>query len=630
MIHALTNHLLQSTLFAIFASLLTLALRKNRAHVRYWVWLTASLKFLVPFALLMSLGSALETWFPAAHHLAEQIKTPAVTSTVEQFGEPLLLEVRPLPNAATIDWVPVAILGVWLCGFAAIASARLRNWLRIQAAVRTGNVIDLNAATVEVRITPGLLEPGVVGLLKPVLLLPEGILERLSASELEAVLAHELCHVRRRDNLFASIHMFVEAVFWFHPFVWWIGARLVEERERACDEEVLNQGNRPEVYADAILNVCKLYTESPLACVSGVTGASIKRRIEAIMSNRRMAALNPAKKFLLAAAGLAALVGPVATGLIIGVGNAPVIRAQSPTPAAPQAPPTPIQATAPTVQPTVAAIQKFDVASIRPCDPNEVPPGGRGGGRADTRYRVDCQNVMTLIERAYMRFADGKNRSPMSTVFTKIIGGPAWISSDLYTIEAESESTQTRMTMDGPMMQALLEDRFQLRVHRETREGPVYLLTVAKSDSGLQAAKPGGCVASDFMGAPFDRAIFLSQPDRQCSFLFNVRKGPNTIIAARSVGIDNLTAALTRMTDRLVIDKTGITGLVDFRLLFAPDETTPGPAAPRAIDEQPMADDPAGPSIFTALRQQLGLKLESGRGPREFLVIDSIQRPSAN
>ncbi len=164
-------------------------------------------------------------------------------------------------------------------------------------------------------MTPGLFEPGVVGLLRPILLLPDGITERLTPSELKAVIAHELCHVRRRDNLFAAIHMVVEMLFWFHPFVWWIGARLVDERERACDEEVLSQGNAAGVYADAILSVCRLYVESPLACVSGVSGASIRRRIEAIMSNRRLQGLNRAKKFLLATAGnFAALAIPVAIG----------------------------------------------------------------------------------------------------------------------------------------------------------------------------------------------------------------------------------------------------------------------------------------------------------------------------
>src|SRR5262249_61038660 len=129
------------------------------------------------------------------------------------------------------------------------------------------------------RSAPGLLEPGVVGSWRPVLLVPAGTADRLTPSQLDAVIAHELCHVRRRDNLTAAIHMIVEAIFWFHPAVWWIGARLVDERERACDEAVLNQGARPQDYALGIVNICKLYANTPLACVAGVTGLNSSNRL---------------------------------------------------------------------------------------------------------------------------------------------------------------------------------------------------------------------------------------------------------------------------------------------------------------------------------------------------------------
>jgi beta-lactamase regulating signal transducer with metallopeptidase domain len=135
------------------------------------------------------------------------------------------------------------------------------------------------ASGVQVRSYPGLLEPGVVGFWRPVLLMPADIQTRLTSSQLKAVLVHELCHVRRRDNLTSAVHMIVEAVFWFHPLVWWIGRRLVDERERACDEEVLRLGNEPQVYAEGILNVCRIYLESPLRCMSGVTGSDLKKRI---------------------------------------------------------------------------------------------------------------------------------------------------------------------------------------------------------------------------------------------------------------------------------------------------------------------------------------------------------------
>ena len=106
--------------------------------------------------------------------------------------------------------------------------------------------------------SPTVLEPGVFGVFRPVLVLPGDIFDSLTPGQLQAVIEHELCHVRHRDNLTAAIHMFVETVFWFHPLVWWVGKRLVEERERACDEEVLQLGSEPRVYAEGILKICKL------------------------------------------------------------------------------------------------------------------------------------------------------------------------------------------------------------------------------------------------------------------------------------------------------------------------------------------------------------------------------------
>src|SRR5207248_85927 len=98
--------------------------------------------------------------------------------------------------------------------------------------------------------------------------------------------AHELRHVHRRDNLTATIHMLVETLFWFHPAVWWIRTRLVDERERACDEGALRMGSEPHVYAEGILKVCEFYLGAPAACGSGISGGALRRRIEDIMEGR--------------------------------------------------------------------------------------------------------------------------------------------------------------------------------------------------------------------------------------------------------------------------------------------------------------------------------------------------------
>ena len=103
------------------------------------------------------------------------------------------------------------------------------------------------------------IEPGVFGVFRPVLLLPEGIAQRLTPDQLRAVVAHEMSHVRRRDNVANAIHMLAEALFWFHPLVWWIERRLLDEQERACDEEVLREGGDPQVYAESIMRICEFY-----------------------------------------------------------------------------------------------------------------------------------------------------------------------------------------------------------------------------------------------------------------------------------------------------------------------------------------------------------------------------------
>ena len=323
MIGGLTNHLWQSTVFALVVALLTVAFRYNRAQIRFGLWLSASLKFLIPFAVLIGLGGRI-SWAPALRNIAD----PAISSTMIVISRPFSETLAAAPSAqGARDWVLLTIFAVWAFGFLAIALMRLRGWLRIRAAVRSSTPVDI-PCSVEVRSSPGLLEPGVIGLLHPVLLLPADIQQRLTPPQLEAVLAHELYHIRRRDNLTSAVHMLVEALFWFHPLVWWIGARLVAERERACDEEVLRLGNAPHEYAEGILNVCKSYLESPLRCVTGVSGAGLRKRIQATLAGRVAGELNLAKKMALGVAGIIVLATPVVVGFL----GAPSVGAQSKPP----------------------------------------------------------------------------------------------------------------------------------------------------------------------------------------------------------------------------------------------------------------------------------------------------------
>jgi len=329
---ALAAHLWQSTWFAVAVGLLTLLFRRNRARVRFALWLCASMKFLVPFAPLIDF----------ARQLAPPAPAPAFA---EQLAIRLAVPAGPVARAAaavppSTGWLAAAMVALWAAGLATLALMRFRGWRRVRAALRASRSLAVEAA-VPVRASAGLLEPGAVGVWRPVLLIPAGIEDRLTPAQFASVLAHELCHVRRRDNLTASVHMAVEALFWFHPLVWWVGARMMEERERACDEGVLSLGSEPKDYAEAILGVCRLYVESPLVCVSGVTGANLKRRVEAIMNQSIGESLNLAKKLLLTAAGIAAVAVPLVLGVLTGAGHIPVLHAQqfSPAPAPVQSAP---------------------------------------------------------------------------------------------------------------------------------------------------------------------------------------------------------------------------------------------------------------------------------------------------
>jgi uncharacterized protein (TIGR03435 family) len=457
-------------------------------------------------------------------------------------------------------------------------------------------------APVEIRVAPGLLEPGAVGLMRPVLLLPGGIMERLTSSELEAVLAHELCHVRRRDNLFASIHMLVEAIFWFHPLVWWIGARLVEERERACDEEVLNLGHRPDVYADAILTVCKGYLESPLACVAGVTGADLKKRIETIMARRIGRNLDRAKKFLLVAAGVTTVTLPIAVGLlnVCTLASGQILHATGDRPS-------------------------FEVASIKPWKrTSSPPPPPDGSNLPGTAAPVKVMKVAPvdagppptdqihmilpisiLITSAYTLPVGSENR---------ILGGPDWLRQDInqFEIRAKIETSEyaamQKMTKAQQhervalMEQSLLADRFRLKVHFETREMPVYALVVAKGGAKLNPAK--------------------NEEVRRISTLGNAQESEMT-----AVGVTLEQFVLSPLLSgaagsRPVVDRTGLNGAFDFTLKWTPDQLAASTAA-----REVGAD---APSLLTAIREQLGLLLVPLKAAVEVIVIDHIEQPSAN
>jgi bla regulator protein blaR1 len=647
MVSLIANHLWQSTIVAAVLGLLTLAFRRHRAQVRYGLWLAASLKFLVPFAVLVSAGSHLG-WHPA-----RSVDVPHVTQLAEAIGQPFSIPpvsvdvaAPVLARAATADsTVTISLLAFWMTGAAAVLIVWAVRWRHVASLVSAaqpagdGPVLEtLRRLETSVAISRPVrlvesespLEPGVFGILNPVLVWPRHIAAHLEYAQIQTILAHEVAHVRRRDNLAAAAHMAVQAVFWFHPLVWWIGSRLVDERERACDEDVVLMGSDPQIYAEGILKTCEWYVGAPLACVAGVTGSNLKKRIEHIMASDARVTLTAWRKALLAAGAAVAVAAPVAVGVL----NAP-LRAQVPDlPGRERQARREIEerldelnrehekavkmyreSRAQKAEPSATA-PSFDVTSVKPNNSGDGRIGlmpASGGGWQATNVTLGM-----LVRISYQVQDD------------QIASGPSWLFSNRFDVVGSG----TAPGRDGSMfqkLQTLLSDRFSLVTHTEKRELSIFALVPAGRDGRIgPQMKPStaDCPVPPpplGRGNPLPPGPLSPEQVQRCAITI----GPGRLTAG-SLSMTQLAASLSRVVGRMVVDRTNLPGKFELALEYAPDPTMAGrsdfPPGPPAL-ERPAVD---GPTIFAAVQEQLGLKLESTKGLIDVLVIDRAEPPTEN
>jgi uncharacterized protein (TIGR03435 family) len=687
------NHLWQSMAVFAVAWLLAWVFRKNRARARYWLWMTASVKFLVPFLLLIAVGARMRSLVPAP------AAGPAVATVMAEAAEPFTVtgspdapSATPAPQAVVhhyTDWTPLLLLAAWACGALVVLMRFAQGWMKVRAALRGARPAEI-AAEIPVLLSPAAMEPGIVGILRPVLLLPEGILERLSAEQFRAILAHEMCHARRRDNFTFAMHMVVEVLFWFFPPVWWIGSRLIEERELACDEAVVEAGGAPQAYAEGILNVCKFCVESPIECVAGVTGADLKKRIVRIMTERNLLHLDWRKKAVLALAALTVIAVPVTLGLTQAAQTAPPAAATDIAgiwqgtlhiPKNDQYPKIDLR--------LVFKIEKTDAGALK-AKWYSIDQGGQGVPMANITFQDGVLKFKSsIVERSYegKMSADGKSitgtwmegtepivlpleRATTDTAWAipeppkpmagdahpsfevatikpsapgspgkyftfrgrhalthntnmndllsfayglhakQIVGAPDWFDKDLFDIDGvpdvEGEPDDAQFT---EMMQKLLADRFELKFHHEQRELSVYVITVA----------PGG-----------PRMEKSDTPANQGGGFTFRGLGDLTVVNNTITGFAN--GMQGAVMDKPVVDRTGLTDRYNFQLKWTPDDSQFGQFRGTATPRPPPAgDNPnAPPSLYTAMPEQLGLKIEAGKAMDDVIVIDRVEKPSAN
>ncbi len=311
MIAFIATHLWQSTLVALAAWLLVRACRHEAAAVRYWIWFVASMKFLVPLALLQRLGDSVGRSMP------EPLPFDAgwVASANAMFVPSMP---RALELSSTMpSQLAFAAVTVWAIGAALLGIRWLLQWCSISRRLAFAPQISMDFA-IPVRVAAGDLPTGVFGIFRPVVIVPRDVMQALEPQQLRAVLAHEACHVRRLDNLTAAMHHVVAVLFWFHPVVWWIGANLLREREAACDEAVVDEGHEQTAYAESILTACRLGVMARFASVAATTGGDLHARLSSIMSERRAPPISSKRFTLLFATATLMCFAPLAVGIAVG------------------------------------------------------------------------------------------------------------------------------------------------------------------------------------------------------------------------------------------------------------------------------------------------------------------------
>jgi uncharacterized protein (TIGR03435 family) len=562
------------------------------AAARRWARTSVpNVRYLLSCATLAAMAAApLVTWWvlaPSASNVAT-ISAAAPLSTTSFGGVrnlPVLFPagVSAAAAAPLLPWV----VAVWLTGATAlwvrligglILAARLRSQMVRPVPAVWQQTLDRLKARMRISGPVRLLQsslvqtPAVVGWLRPVVLTPLGALAGLPAEQMEALLLHELAHIQRYDYLVNMLQRVIEAVLFYHPAVWWVSGHMRAERELCCDDAAVSEVGDAVLYARALAGLGLLCPPVVMAA----NGGSLAHRIGRLLGQPR-----PAPRTLSGTGVVAASLVPVLAA--VAVFGQPASR------------------------------PRFEAASIKPAGdqgPMMIRPLLNG--------LTGTAPLKLLMQRAY------------AAQSFQIVGGPEWIASERYTIDAKAPGNHSRDQI-FVMLESLLEERFKLKFHRETRELPVFNLLIAKGGPKLPTPKEGGCDDSadpqPELGGRMTPVGSGAAPLSRCGGITLALQTEGARMYGGKVSMAEFVRMLSVMLGRTVIDRTGFAGTFDMQLDFLPDDSTsPLPPPP----PQAAVSNTMSPSIFSALPEQLGLRLESAKGQVEVLVIDHVDRPSAN
>lgn len=434
--------------------------------------------------------------------------------------------------------------------------------------------------SIEVRLHEALSGPVSFGLMRPTIMLPTDALT-WTQDDLSRAITHELEHIRRCDWVSQCLARVACACYWFHPLVWGASRQIALEAELACDDAVLQKTEATD-YADQLVSLAQRMSISPnVAWIMMANRRDLVMRIAAVLDRRRRRGRIKSSSLTIVCVASALLVAALSPLRIAAVGSTSRETLRQGNAATEK------------TQTAMAASSdpSFEVATIKPSAPDERR---RGFHVAGDEFQTANTSLMDLI-----RFAYGVQS-------TQVIGGPSWIETDRFNILAKPDvpGSPNRAQVQI-MLRKLLADRFQLRLHRDTKELSVYELILAKNGPKLTQS-PG-----DPTGRP---TLLLRQPG---------------LLPARNATMEDFAQWMqSSVLDRPVIDRTGLDGRWDFLLKWTPDESQFGGMGIHVPAPTDMADAP--PPLFTAIQEQMGLKLQAAKEQVEVLVLDDAKQPSSN
>jgi uncharacterized protein (TIGR03435 family) len=451
---------------------------------------------------------------------------------------------------------------------------------------------------IDVTMHEAVVSPMTCGVVRPVIIFPLDA-RAWHQADVRRALIHELEHVRRRDWITFCLARTVCAVYWFHPLVWTANRQLYLDAERACDDAVL-RSDQAVGYADQLVTLAERSVarrHRPLLAMANRHDLSTRVHAVLSMGQRR----GPAGLRARITVAVATVVSVVALAPLRTVATAAVQTASGRQ-----------------IPAETTFRPQFEVASIRAfTGDGGVLPGIMsvrtlpGGLTADATLQV------------LMQYAYGAH-------YFQIVGGPSWLNDTRYQIAAKAGRTVSPNQL-YLMLQSLLEERFQLKMHRETRELPVYALVAIGAGPNLPVPKEGVCAESAADAAPEwvgrGRMPFpgeIPPAKGRCGSAIAAVGRNGAEIRGGRITMAELVRIVSMLLGRTVRDETGFTSPFDLQLDFLPDDTTP------AIPPPPPGSGISGVSISQALERQLGLRLQSTRGPVEVIVVDSVERPSPN